>query len=105
MGAVCFRLRHLTDSASSPEFEFAKNETTKPLKVTCPGPFTLSGRIQTGGIYKERLEVAYACAEIINTELRQLVTAGAAFIQLDEPSYAVYSGSTTGICEVVQPHY
>ena len=72
------------------EFEFAKNETTKPLKVTCPGPFTLSGRIQTGGIYKERLEVAYACAEIINTELRQLVAAGAEFIQLDEPSYAVY---------------
>ena len=72
------------------EFEFAKNETTKPLKVTCPGPFTLSGRIQTGGIYKERLEVAYACAEIINTELRQLVDAGAEFIQLDEPSYAVY---------------
>ena len=36
------------------EFEFAKSETTKPLKVTCPGPFTLSGRIQTGGIYKER---------------------------------------------------
>ena len=58
--------------------------------MTCPGPFTLSGRIQTGGIYKERLEVAYACAEIINTELRQLVAAGAAFIQLDEPSYAVY---------------
>ena len=72
------------------EFEFAKNETTKPLKVTCPGPFTLSGRIQTGGIYKERLEVAYDCAKIINTELRQLVAAGAEFIQLDEPSYAVY---------------
>lgn len=72
------------------EFEFAKTEATKPLKVTCPGPFTLSGRIQTGGIYKERLEVAYACADIINAELRQLVAAGAEFIQLDEPSYAVY---------------
>ncbi len=72
------------------EFEFAKGETSKPIKVTCPGPFTLSGRIQTGGVYEQRLDIAYACAEIINTELRQLVTAGAEFIQLDEPSYAVY---------------
>ncbi len=72
------------------EFEFAKTEATKPIKVTCPGPFTLSGRIQTGGIYKERLEVAYACANIINAELRNLVAVGAEFIQLDEPSYAVY---------------
>ena len=89
-GCPLFRSRLPMGLGILAEFEFAKNETTKPLKVTCPGPFTLSGRIQTGGIYKERLEVAYACAEIINTELRQLVAAGAEFIQLDEPSYAVY---------------
>jgi 5-methyltetrahydropteroyltriglutamate--homocysteine methyltransferase len=72
------------------EFVFAQTQTTKPIKVTCPGPFTLSGRIQTGDVYKDRIEVAYVLSEIVNTELKSLVDAGAPFIQLDEPSYAVY---------------
>ena len=36
------------------------------------------------------MAVAEALADIINRELRELVTAGADFIQLDEPSYAVH---------------
>ncbi len=72
------------------EFEYLKTQTSKPIKVTCPGPFTLSGRPQPGSVYKDRLEVAYALSDIINAELKQLVAAGATFIQLDEPSYAVY---------------
>jgi 5-methyltetrahydropteroyltriglutamate--homocysteine methyltransferase len=56
-----------------------------------PGPFTLAGRIQPGKIYKDRMDVAYALAELVNTELKNLVAAGVTFIQLDEPSYAVHS--------------
>lgn len=73
------------------EFEFARGQTTKPVKVTVPGPFTLSGRLLSGDVYPDRLAVAARLAEIVNEELRRLAAAGASFIQIDEPSYAVYA--------------
>src|ERR1051326_4223443 len=72
------------------EFEFARQHTDRPLKVTCPGPYTLAGRPQGGAVYADRYAVARDMAEIINAELRRCVAAGAAFIQLDEPSAAVH---------------
>jgi 5-methyltetrahydropteroyltriglutamate--homocysteine methyltransferase len=62
-----------------------------PLKVPCPGPFTLAGRIKPGTVYNDRIEVAYVLSEIINRGLKALVAAGVTFLQLDEPSYAVHS--------------
>jgi 5-methyltetrahydropteroyltriglutamate--homocysteine methyltransferase len=62
----------------------------KPLKATVPGPFTLSGRLDPGTVYRGRMEVAWALVPIVNQELRDLVEAGADFIQIDEPSFAVY---------------
>lgn len=73
-----------------PEFEYVKTRTAKKLKVPCPGPFTLAGRIMPGQIYKDRMEVSDRFAELINKELKALVAAGVDFIQLDEPSYAVH---------------
>jgi 5-methyltetrahydropteroyltriglutamate--homocysteine methyltransferase len=73
------------------EFEYVRTRTAKPIKMPCPGPFTLAGRIQPGSVYRDRLDVAYGLAEIVNRELRALVRAGADFIQLDEPSYAVHA--------------
>lgn len=75
------------------EYEYAKSRTSTPLKVPCPGPFTLAGRILPGKHYADRMEVAYGFAEIINAELKTLVAAGATFIQMDEPSYAVHSST------------
>jgi 5-methyltetrahydropteroyltriglutamate--homocysteine methyltransferase len=72
------------------EFEYVRRRTTHPIKVPCPGPYTLAGRIAPGAIYRDRMEIAYALAEIIHDELQALVRAGADFIQLDEPSYAVH---------------
>lgn len=72
------------------EFEYVRTRTEHAIKVPCPGPFTLAGRIQSGSIYDSRMEAAHAFSEIINQELRALVEAGAEFIQIDEPSYAVH---------------
>src|SRR6266508_3928178 len=72
------------------EFAYARQSTAKPIKVPCAGPYTLAGRIAPGGVYRDRMEVAYALSAIINQELKDLVTAGAMFIQIDEPSYAVH---------------
>ncbi|MGH2534429.1 MAG: methionine synthase [Thermomicrobiales bacterium] len=71
------------------EFMYAKRRTTKPVKVTIPGPFTLAGRLEPGQVYPTRMDAAWACVPLINAELHALVAAGADFIQIDEPSPAI----------------
>ena len=74
------------------DFRYLQTATVglgKPLKATIPGPFTLSGRLDPGTVYRDRMEVAWALVPIVNQELRDLVEAGADFIQIDEPSFAV----------------
>ena len=65
---------------------------TRPLKVTIPGPFTLSGRLTYGAgqVYPDRIAVAQAFVPILAAELRGLVDAGAVYIQIDEPSPAIH---------------
>jgi 5-methyltetrahydropteroyltriglutamate--homocysteine methyltransferase len=75
------------------EFKFVRTRTNREIKMPCPGPYTLAGRLKGDKVYKDRIETAYALAEIINQELKALVNAGAKFIQLDEPSYAVHATS------------
>lgn len=71
------------------EFNYVKSRTGRPIKMPCPGPFTLAGQIKPGAIYTSRWEVAEALAPIINAEMKALVAAGCDFIQIDEPSIAV----------------
>jgi len=75
------------------EYTYARTRTDRMLKVTVPGPFTLAGRLLPGTIYPDRLAAAWAFVPIVNAELRQLVAAGAAFIQIDDPSPAIRPGS------------
>lgn len=75
------------------EFTAARRRTAKPLKVTLPGPFTLSGRLVPGKIYPLRVDAAWAFVPIVNAELKALVAAGAEFIQIDEPSPAIHPDS------------
>lgn len=74
------------------DFVAARTRTTRPLKVTLPGPYTLSGRLRTGPdeVYTTRVAAAEAFVEILGTELRGLVDAGATIIQIDEPSPAIH---------------
>jgi 5-methyltetrahydropteroyltriglutamate--homocysteine methyltransferase len=74
------------------EFVAARSRTTRPLKVTLSGPYTLSGRLRTGpgDVYPTRVAAAEAFVEILRVELRRLADAGATIIQIDEPSPAVH---------------
>jgi 5-methyltetrahydropteroyltriglutamate--homocysteine methyltransferase len=76
-----------------PEYAYLKTRARARIKMPIPGPYTLAGRIKPGSVYKDRMEVAYALAGIINAELKAVVAAGADFIQIDEPSYAVHAHS------------
>ena len=74
------------------EFEYARTRTTRPIKVTVPGPFTLSGRLSygPGEVYADRIAAARAFVPILAAEFEQLVEAGATYIQVDEPSPAIH---------------
>ncbi len=103
------RDRHqVVDRISAPEglgiveeYRFARQHTQRPLKVTCPGPYTLAGRPQGGSVYADRYAVARDMAAIINAELKKCVAEGASFVQLDEPSAAVYPDRPMAFVELV----
>ncbi len=77
------------------EYQYARRMATQPIKVTCPGPLTLGIHVQLHdtSIYKDRLELTWEFAGVVNRELKALVDAGATFIQIDEPSYAIIPGT------------
>ena len=74
------------------ELRYARTRTTRPLKVTLPGPYTLSGRLTSGPgqVYGHRNDAAEAFVPILRAELEGLVAAGATFIQIDDPSPAIH---------------
>src|SRR5262245_40253945 len=74
------------------EYVAARERTSRPLKVTLPGPFTLSGRLVTGPgeVYGTRVAAAEAFVPILQAELGGLVEAGARILQVDEPSPAIH---------------
>jgi 5-methyltetrahydropteroyltriglutamate--homocysteine methyltransferase len=63
---------------------FLRAETDRPIKVTIPGPFTLTALAQNEH-YPDAPSLALAFADAVNAELRDLRAAGADFLQLDEP--------------------
>jgi 5-methyltetrahydropteroyltriglutamate--homocysteine methyltransferase len=83
------------------DFTYARSQTQKPLKATCPGPLTLTLSIKEFGPYGERMELASELARIINTELKALVTPGASFIQLDEPSFSFFDVAPSMMASVI----
>lgn len=72
------------------EYRRLRQLTEAPVKVPVPGPFTLAGCIQGGDIYRNREEITSALIPVVNREMKDLVQAGASFIQLDEPSFACH---------------
>jgi 5-methyltetrahydropteroyltriglutamate--homocysteine methyltransferase len=74
------------------EYRAARSRTDRPLKMTIPGPYTLSGRVEygPGQVYATRGAAAEAVVPILAAEIRGLVEAGATIIQVDEPSPAIH---------------
>jgi 5-methyltetrahydropteroyltriglutamate--homocysteine methyltransferase len=64
--------------------EFLRSLTSRPIRVTVPGPFTMSQQAQNDH-YPDLRSLALAYAEAVNEELRDLVAAGADVVQIDEP--------------------
>ena len=63
---------------------FLKANTAKPVKMTVPGPFTMSQQAQND-FYKSEEEMALDYAAAVNEEIKDLFAAGADVVQIDEP--------------------
>ncbi len=83
-----------------PEFARLLEIADRPVKASVPGPFTLAGRLELNGIYRDRIDAAWALVPIVKAELQRLVQAGADFIYLDEPSFAVHRGNERSYVEL-----
>jgi 5-methyltetrahydropteroyltriglutamate--homocysteine methyltransferase len=70
------------------EYRRLRSITDAPVKVPVPGPFTLAGCLDGGEVYADRREITEALLPLVSREMRALVAAGVAFVQLDEPSFA-----------------
>ena len=63
---------------------FARANTDRLLKITLPGPFTMTAQVKNEH-YGDEAELAMDLAAALNEEIRELKAAGADVIQLDEP--------------------
>jgi len=66
------------------DVKFLRANTAKPIKITVPGPFTMSQQAQND-FYKSEEECAFAYAAAVNAEIKDLFAAGADIVQIDEP--------------------
>ena len=66
------------------DLKFLKSHTTRKVKITVPGPFTMSQQAQND-FYRSDAEAAMDYAAAVNEEIRDLFDAGADYVQIDEP--------------------
>jgi 5-methyltetrahydropteroyltriglutamate--homocysteine methyltransferase len=66
------------------DVRFLRAHTTKPIKMTVPGPFTMSQQAQND-YYPTEEAAAMDYAVAVNEEIRDLFAAGADVVQVDEP--------------------
>jgi 5-methyltetrahydropteroyltriglutamate--homocysteine methyltransferase len=66
------------------DVQFLRANTSRKIKITLPGPFTMTQQAQDD-YYKDEEALAMAFAAAVNDEVRDLKAAGADVIQLDEP--------------------
>ncbi|GLZ55477.1 cobalamin-independent methionine synthase II family protein [Actinomycetospora sp. NBRC 106378] len=66
------------------DVEFLRANTDRTIKITVPGPFTMSQQAQND-FYPDAEAAAMAYAAAVNAEVKDLFEAGADVVQIDEP--------------------
>jgi len=66
------------------DVEFLRRNTKRKIKITLPGPFTMTQQAQDD-YYQDEEALALAFAAAVNDEVKALFKAGADVVQLDEP--------------------
>jgi 5-methyltetrahydropteroyltriglutamate--homocysteine methyltransferase len=66
------------------DLRFLRARTDRTVKITLPGPFTMSQQAYNEA-YDDEAELAMDLAAAVNDEIRDLLAAGADVVQIDEP--------------------
>jgi 5-methyltetrahydropteroyltriglutamate--homocysteine methyltransferase len=66
------------------DVQFLRANTDRMIKMTVPGPFTMSQQAQND-FYEDEEEMALDYAAAVNEEIKDLFAAGADVVQIDEP--------------------
>ncbi|MCH8843798.1 MAG: 5-methyltetrahydropteroyltriglutamate--homocysteine methyltransferase [SAR324 cluster bacterium] len=75
------RRKHPVEVAN---LKFLRENTDRAVKITLPGPYTMSQQAQND-FYEDEAELAMDYAAAVNEEVRELFAAGADIVQIDEP--------------------
>lgn len=71
------------------DYRFMRNLTSKPIKITLPGPYLLTRSMWvtalTKKVYRNHMKMADDVVKILRDELIDLRDAGCEFVQFDEP--------------------
>ncbi len=81
------------------DVEFLRANTDREIKITVPGPFTMTQQAKND-YYPNEEAVADAYAAAVNEEIRDLFAAGADIVQIDEPYMQAYpeKARAYGLC-------
>ena len=66
------------------DLRFLRSRTDRTIKITLPGPFTMSQQA-SNEFYDDEAELAMDLAVAVSEEVRDLFEAGADIVQIDEP--------------------
>jgi 5-methyltetrahydropteroyltriglutamate--homocysteine methyltransferase len=66
------------------DIRFLRANTDRKIKITVPGPFTMTQQA-VDEFYKDEKAVALDYAAAVNEEIKDLFAAGADYVQIDEP--------------------
>jgi 5-methyltetrahydropteroyltriglutamate--homocysteine methyltransferase len=77
------------DPATVDDLRTAKAHTDRPIKMAVPGPMTVIDS-SANEFYEDEEELAFDVAAALNAELRDLQSAGADVLQIDEPAMTRY---------------
>jgi 5-methyltetrahydropteroyltriglutamate--homocysteine methyltransferase len=69
------------------DWEVAQRVTDQPVKITVPGPLTITDSV-ADAYYGDEKKLGQDLAEALNKEIRTLAEAGCEWIQIDEPVFA-----------------
>ena len=77
------------------EARHARAHTTRKLKITLPGPMTISDTVADAH-YGDKVKMAMSFADLLNQEARALEADGVDVLQFDEPAFNVFMDEVPG---------
>jgi 5-methyltetrahydropteroyltriglutamate--homocysteine methyltransferase len=69
------------------DFAFTASQTSRPVKFSFTGPFSLAYRVHDD-VHADKRDLILAIARVLNAEARALAARGATLLQIDEPFLA-----------------